>query len=107
MPHPRGGPCDNNSGLTAAYWEHAFLCRILAAVPATKQKRVPRRVAMRSFYAASSRRSLRLSQKGFGVTLNFVSMPHPRGGPCDSMPKYAKEFGHFVSMPHPRGGPCD
>ncbi len=60
MPHPRGGPCDTRQ------WPGS-----LGGLRT-------------SFYAASSRRSLRHHLE---TILRFpasrVSMPHPRGGPCD------------------------
>ncbi len=85
MPHPRGGPCDATCRVYRRS-NNRFLCRILAAVPATGMLRGTRfeRLVFERFYAASSRRSLRPDFVCSAVLVaRFVSMPHPRGGPCD------------------------
>ncbi len=106
MPHPRGGPCDlklNCRSLESVgflcrilaavpatiekyrsdYEDDRFLCRILAAVPATEGEGVHSTHPHPGFYAASSRRSLRHTTKSSPRCFQEVSMPHPRGGPCD------------------------
>ncbi len=109
MPRSRGGPCDvQTKGLDADHLP--FLCRVLAAVPATTEAEdaapffievsMPRsrggpcdgpdRLRSRQslgfrFYAAFSRRSLRPRSTRESVVYQLVvSMPRSRGGPCDS-----------------------
>ncbi len=84
MPRSRGGPCD--AWLTAVKPLSAlrFLCRVLAAVPATWRARL-----------------VKTSVRG-------VSMPRSRGGPCDGAePTFPGLVPGAVSMPRSRGGPCD
>ncbi len=60
MPRSRGGPCDDTElAILQAYAANPFLCRVLAAVPATCPSRIRSRCAWCRFYAAFSRRSLR------------------------------------------------
>ncbi len=112
MPRSRGGPCDNQRNVAGRlrvssflcrvlaavpateilpppfqYLVHVFLCRVLAAVPATLTRAALAITMVCRFYAAFSRRSLRprVACPGY-FKGEIVSMPRSRGGPCDCSP---------------------
>ncbi len=85
MPHPRGGPCDQLWGGYCGSRELQFLCRILAAVPATTRPNLcfecgAMKFLCRILAAVPATLLKKMTQSEHKC---FVSMPHPRGGPCD------------------------